>query len=259
MFSFSHVNDIKLGIGFKFADFIHIFGRGISCLILALVVGFKFSIVFILLCALAIIATVNLLKRIKKCTNKEMKVTGKANRLVKEILGYIRTVTTLGSQKKSVNMYENILLACEKLTIRKGLMSGLLAGTAMTCFNFIFGISIFYATYLERSDCKHYNAQNLIQCFFALVTATFTLPQSLNFMKDLLQARVSARQVFEIIEDQTNEMIDTEAKAKVFDLLGDIEFRKVCFAYPQVPAIKVLEDVSFRIPYGKTVAICGHR
>lgn len=249
-----------MGIGYKFADFIHIFGRGISCLILALVVAFKFSIVFIGLCALATIATVSLLKKIKKCTNTEMKVTGKANRLVKEMLGYIRTVVTLGIQKKSIAMYEKILLAGEKLTIKKGLISGLLAGTAMTCFNFIFGISIFYATYLERSDCKHYNAQNLIQCFFALVTATFALPQSLNYLKDLLQARISARQVFEIIEEQAAlELDEIEVKTKVFDLLGDIEFQNVSFAYPQVPAVTVLKDLSFKIPYGKTVAICGHR
>ena len=40
-------------------------------------------------------------------------------------------------------------------------------------------------------------------------------------------------------------------------LRGQIEFKNVSFSYPNRPDIKVLKDVSFSVPSGKTIAICG--
>jgi len=40
-------------------------------------------------------------------------------------------------------------------------------------------------------------------------------------------------------------------------ILGDIEFSHVSFAYPDDPSHKVIDDVSFKIPKGSTVAIMG--
>ena len=40
-------------------------------------------------------------------------------------------------------------------------------------------------------------------------------------------------------------------------ILGDIEFAHVSFAYPDDPSHKVIDDVSFKIPKGSTVAIMG--
>lgn len=131
-----------------------------------------------------------MLKRLKKCVVSETNENNRANNYAQEILSSIRTVLSLGMQYKAVRTYEIMLKFSEKLTKRKGLLYGMLTGSAMSSFNFIFGISIFYATYLERTDCVKYSARNLMQSFFALVTATFSIVQSLAFLKDLTQAKI---------------------------------------------------------------------
>lgn len=131
-----------------------------------------------------------LLKKLKKCIITESSESNGANKHAQEILGSIRTVISLGLQFKAVQTYERILKSCEKIAKRKGLLYGMLTGSAMSSFNFIFGVSIFYATYLERTDCVKYSAKNLMQSFFALVTATFSIVQSLAFLKDLTQAKI---------------------------------------------------------------------
>lgn len=46
---------------------------------------------------------------------------------------------------------------------------------------------------------------------------------------------------------------------KILDLQGDISFEKVKFRYSEKQTPNILEDLSLKIPSGKTVAICGPR
>jgi ABC-type multidrug transport system fused ATPase/permease subunit len=48
-----------------------------------------------------------------------------------------------------------------------------------------------------------------------------------------------------------------EEGEKPNELIGNIEFANVSFNYPARPDIKVLKDVSYRIPAGSTVALVG--
>jgi ATP-binding cassette subfamily B protein len=63
----------------------------------------------------------------------------------------------------------------------------------------------------------------------------------------------SARRILELINRESN--LDQNASGRTTTMRGEIEFRNVSFAYPKSDA--VIEDVSFKVKSGQTVAIVG--
>ncbi|MBI1794711.1 MAG: ABC transporter ATP-binding protein [Chloroflexi bacterium] len=63
----------------------------------------------------------------------------------------------------------------------------------------------------------------------------------------------SARRILELINSETN--LDQNASGRTQTIRGEIEFRGVSFAYPSGKS--VLQDISFKIKPGQTVAIVG--
>lgn len=63
----------------------------------------------------------------------------------------------------------------------------------------------------------------------------------------------SARRILELINNETN--LDQNASGRTQTIRGEIEFRGVSFAYPSGKS--VLQDISFKIKPGQTVAIVG--
>ena len=126
----------------------------------------------------------------------------------------------------------------------------------------MFGIAIFYGTYLTRTDCLNFKAGDIIRSLFAIITTTFSLGQAGPFLKDLAEAKGAAKKIFSIIEKKP--LIQTydddgsgEKKQRIENFRGQIYFDKVHFSYPQRTEAKILKSLSLSIEPGKTVALCG--
>jgi ATP-binding cassette subfamily B (MDR/TAP) protein 1 len=99
----------------------------------------------------------------------------------------------------------------------------------------------------------------LLPSLFSIATAGFALGQAFPFLTDIGQTKAAAKRVYEII--------DTKSAIDIFDkpgkvlpsLVGNIEFSKVVFSYPQRPDSLILKGLNLKIPGGKTVALVGSR
>lgn len=259
MLNSRNIETIKNGINFKFGDFIMLLARGLSCIILSLALAWKFSIVFVALVPVMVICTVKMINITKKYTVEEFKAYGSAGRIAQEVLSSLRTVFAFGIEKKFIEKFTENLEGAEVMAKKKGLYGGIFGSLSTGIFNFLFGIGIYYAIYLIRTDCENFSPVNIIPGFFCLVTAGFAFGQAFPFVTDLAQSRGAAKRVFEII--------DTKSTIDVFDkpgkvlpsLVGDIEFENVEFSYPQRSDIKILKGLDLKIPGGKTVALVGSR
>lgn len=250
---------IKNVINFKFGDFITLMARGTSCTILSLVLAWKFSIVFIALIPIMVISTMKMIQIVKKYTIQEFAAYGEAGRIAQEILSSMRTVYAFGLERTSINKYCGNLEGAENMARKKGLYGGIFGSISAGIFNFLFGIGIYYAVYLIRTECEDYSPTNVIPSFFCLITAGFAFGQAFPFLNDVGEARGAARRVYDIID--TKSAIDIfDAPGKVLsNLNGDVEFDNVVFSYPQRPDLRILKGLNLRIPGGKTVALVGSR
>ena len=88
-------------------------------------------------------------------------------------------------------------------------------------------------------------AMQVIMAFMMLTMIFIMLPR----------ASVSAKRILEVLNTKTKIFDGTTTKSKS-DKRGEIEFKKVSFRYPDA-ADYVLEDISFQVQEGETVAIIG--
>lgn len=77
-----------------------------------------------------------------------------------------------------------------------------------------------------------------------------------NFYNQLITNIAAAERIFEVI-DTPSEITDQRAISEMPPVEGSVTFENVTFAYSDAPDIKVLENVSFHIKPGQTIALVG--
>lgn len=77
-----------------------------------------------------------------------------------------------------------------------------------------------------------------------------------NFYNQLITNIAAAERIFEIL-DTPSEITDERAISEMPDVEGAVTFENVTFAYSDAPDVKVLENVSFHIKPGQTIALVG--
>ena len=199
---------------------------------------------------------------IKKYTIEEFKSYGTAGRIAQEIIGSIRTVISLGLHRKVIDDYSKSLHVSEKMAIKKGITSGFFASLANAINLFCFGLGIFYATYLVRNECREFGVNQVIPCFFCIITASFSFGQAFGFFRDLAEAKGAARKVYKVLESKSEiDVLDTKAtnKQTLSEMRGNIVLENIHFSYPSRPNANILNGLTLNITAGKTVALVGSR
>lgn len=77
-----------------------------------------------------------------------------------------------------------------------------------------------------------------------------------NFYNQLITNIAAAERIFEVL-DTPSEITDDKAASTLPSISGGVTFEHVTFAYSDAPNVNVLEDVSFHIEPGETIALVG--
>uniref|UniRef100_A0A7S2SIK2 Uncharacterized protein n=1 Tax=Mucochytrium quahogii TaxID=96639 RepID=A0A7S2SIK2_9STRA len=95
---------------------------------------------------------------------------------------------------------------------------------------------------------------DIVLVFFAVLVGSFALGQATPGIAALINAKVAAAQIFQVIErvPEINETGDTPAAIE-----GKIELRNVEFSYPSRPDAPIFTDLNLTINPGETVALVG--
>lgn len=80
--------------------------------------------------------------------------------------------------------------------------------------------------------------------------------QIANMYNQLGNQIAGAERVFEILDTEST-MTEAANPVRLETVAGDVEFSHVTFAYPDEPETHVLEDVSFSVKRGQTIALVG--
>jgi ATP-binding cassette subfamily B (MDR/TAP) protein 1 len=199
---------------------------------------------------------------IKKYTRREFKSYEGAGNIASDALSSIQTVLSLGIEKKLIQKYSNNLLDAEKMSIKKGILTGVFNGLASFLFNSVFAIGLYYGIYLTRIDCLNYGPANIVTAFFSIVNTSFAFGQALPFIKDLAEVKGAAVTVFKILDTKSLiDIFDRQNKAgkTLPNLKGEIILRDVHFSYPSRSEHTILKGLDLYIEAGKTVALVGSR
>jgi subfamily B ATP-binding cassette protein MsbA len=92
--------------------------------------------------------------------------------------------------------------------------------------------------------------------FVAFLTAAGMITKPLRMLTEvtsIVQKGIAAAEsLFEVLD----EPVEQDRGSRTLEQIGDIEFRDLCFAYPGTDK-QVLNNISLRLPQGKSVALVG--
>lgn len=93
---------------------------------------------------------------------------------------------------------------------------------------------------------------------FILYVRLFTSPlsQIAQGMTQMQAAAASGKRIFDFLEEEELER-ESERTTKLGNAKGNVEFRNVCFAYPDTPEKPVIKNFSAKVQSGQKVAIVG--
>ncbi len=256
----SNLESLKGVINFKFSDCLTQVGKGLACITFALVTAWKFTLPFLAIVPFMVISLNLMIHYIKKYSIREFMAYGGAGKIAQETLSSLRTTLSFGIHHKAIKEYGIKLMDAEKVSIKKGYLKGYFEGAFFGLMYLMYGVGIYYATLLYRTDCTNYYPGNLIPAFLCIVTASIGLGQGFPFLSDVGTATGVARKIFDLVQMKSKiDIMKSQGKVRLNAVRGDISLQDVYFSYPQRSDVKVLQGLSLDIPAGKTVAFCGAR
>ncbi|MBA0640802.1 hypothetical protein Goklo_023704, partial [Gossypium klotzschianum] len=178
----------------------------------------------------------------------------KASTIVEQAISSIRTVYAFVGENKTTTEFSEALQGSLKLGLRQGLAKGLAIGSN----GITFAIWAFITYYGSRMVMYH-GAQGgtIFIVGTCIATGGQQLGTSLSNLKPLSEACSAAERINEVIRRTPKIDVDNMEGEILDNILGEIEFKQVEFAYPSRPESIIFKNFCLKIPAGKTVALVG--
>ncbi|EPS68623.1 multidrug/pheromone exporter protein, partial [Genlisea aurea] len=211
------------------------------------VVGFPFVVLLIVPGMIYGRALINIAVKMKEEYNK-------ASGVVEQAVSSIRTVYSFVGEAATIDSYSSTLGGTVKLGLKQGLAKGLAIGTN----GITFAIWSFLAYYGSRLVMYHGAEGGTV---FAVVTSItiggIALGSGLSNVKYFSEASTAAERISEMIKRVPSIDSDSAEGQVLGSVRGEVELKRVRFAYPSRPESLIFSDFSLRIPAGKMVALVG--
>ncbi|KAL3658797.1 hypothetical protein V7S43_016165 [Phytophthora oleae] len=178
-----------------------------------------------------------------------------AGSLLSEAIDSIRTVASFGMEKTLTAQYTAFLDVSnaqdKKLGVSEGISFGLSQGTTFWVLAFVFyigGILVSHGTL---------SFEDLFVVLMVFMMGSFSVSMASSGSVDGKKAKQAAANVFKII-DRVPEIDATSTAGTVLpNIEGDIDFKKLTFAYPSRPDAAIYRDYNLSIRRGQAVALVG--
>ncbi|XP_031254777.1 ABC transporter B family member 15-like, partial [Pistacia vera] len=178
----------------------------------------------------------------------------KAGTIAEQAISSIRTVYSFVGETKTINEFSSALEGLVKLGVKQGLATGWAVGSN----SIVYAIWSFVAYYGTRMVMYH-GAQGgtVFVVATTITTGGQVLGNGLSNLKSIAEAMATAERMMEVMKRVPKIDSDNMEGQILENVLGEVEFRHVEFAYPSRPESIILKDFSIKMPAGKTMALVG--
>ena len=185
---------------------------------------------------------------------KLQELTDKLNNVAREILTGLPVIRAFNNEKKEEKRFDGANTKLMKTNVFVNRAMSLMMPLIMLIMNIMMILVIWFGGHgIEKGLLQVGDMMAFIQYMMQIVMA-FLMISMVSIM--LPRASVSARRINEVLETKTS--VNDKEKTKKFDedKKGLVEFKNVCFKYPDAD-VEVLEDITFTANPGETTAIIG--
>ena len=193
------------------------------------------------------------IKRNALQAKEESKTSKYSSKIIVQVMNSIRTVISLNKQKFFRDKFDrNIFEHRDRMrreTFKKSVLYGISVGTAMLAYTLAF----LYAGFLIKNSLV--KVSDCFKIIESLIFGGMTVGQLLIISQNLAKAKHAIVSMMELIDLKPEESLSEIYCNEKLD--GNVEFRNITFAYESRPKQKILNELSFRVNSGETVALVG--
>ncbi|XP_052741208.1 multidrug resistance protein homolog 49-like isoform X2 [Bicyclus anynana] len=252
-----HVVKLEDGIGEKVEMFFFYQAAFLSCVIMALIKGWKLA----LLCLVSLPVSFCLFGAsgwiASKLSEREAELSSKAGAVVEEVFSAIRTVYAFSGQKKEIDRYDQLLAEARSVNIKKGFLEAIFMGLQEFYIYGSYALSFWIGYKLMINEPKTYDVETMLAVFFGITMASMHFEMASPLMDTFGTATGAGAQIFRLI-DNVPKINNSDAGVAMDSMYGNISLNNVVFHYPSRPDVPVLKGVSLSVQRGQTVALVGH-
>ena len=236
-----------------------------ACLAGAAFVNWRLLLFSLIVCPVALFVMVLLARQTKRANRKALEESANLLNRLYQALTYLRMVRASNMQADEAKRFKDVARDVYKKGMRISLLGALSRSNNEILSVTVMGLSVLAGGYLVLNQQTHLFFLRLsstpmdfgqVILFFAFLIGAVDPLRKLSDVYNRLQCGVvAADRVFPII-DQQPKISDPTNPITIQGDQREIEFRNVTYSYE--PDRPVLNDISFKLPSGSSVAIIGH-
>ncbi|CAM6101080.1 unnamed protein product [Calypogeia fissa] len=228
-----------------------------------LVVAFTISLAFQWKLALVMMSTLPLLVLSALSENMFLrgfsgdlnKAYSRASGLAGEAVSNIRTVAAFNAEEKVQALFAAELKGPSARSFWRGQVAGLGFGISQFFMYSTYGLGLWYSGQLEKDGSTSFGP--VIKVFLILIVTAFAVAETLALTPDLVKGGQAVDSVFEVLDRKTKIEPEDPNGLQVEKIVGDIELKRVQFAYPSRPDITIFKSLSLKVRSGHSLALVG--
>ena len=227
----------------------------IGGLIMAISTNAKLSIILAVIIPIMVLVILILAKKVLPLFTKFQAFTDRLNQVVTEKLTGVRVIRAFGKEEYERKRYDSVNKDIYDVTLKAAYTIVLL----MPLIFFIINISSIAIVWIGAPmiDNGSLNIGDLMAFIQYAMQVLFSVIYVAMMFINIPRAIVSAKRISEVLDiDPSIKDDGTITKKEELDSLGSIEFKNVCFCFPDGDE-NVLDNISFKINKSETLAIIG--
>ncbi|MBV6396023.1 MAG: putative multidrug export ATP-binding/permease protein [Anaerolineales bacterium] len=245
-------NDVR-EVNFMFSPGLNLVIGSFFFLIMPLIYGPRFHPDLILVPAIFVviyfIALVHYLRSLSPVTDSVRQTFGVMNTHLSEALDGVETVKGAAQESSEIGRFVTNAKKVRGAFVRQGDLEARFL--PMLLLGITYAAGLFHALLLYRAG--QVSVGDVVAYFGMLRLLDFPTFASTFAYSQISLGVSGARRILELINRETE--LDQNMAGFSGEIQGDVEFKDVCFEYNKDE--KVLEDITFKVKAGQTVAIVG--
>ncbi|KAM9308184.1 ATP-binding cassette sub-family B member 5-like [Gastrophryne carolinensis] len=248
-------SQIQTGTGTRLGLIAQNFASGALSVIISFVFGWEMALLMVAMCPVLFVSGILELRALTGFANKDKKQLQHAGKIATEAVDNIRTVVSLTRESTFEDMYSESLQKPYSNSRRKAQIYGICFAFSQSFIHFTYAASFRFGAFLIESG--RMDAEGVFLVFTLLAYGAISVGQSMSFAPDYAKAKSAASHLFALFNKQPAIDSYSEQGEKLEQFNGNIKLRKVTFNYPSRPDVQVIQELSFKISSGQTVAFVG--
>ncbi len=248
------VDTIGQGLSNSAANIVSASAQFIGCLIMMFWTDWIMAVTTIITTVFGIFFMAFIMKHSQRYFKQRQESLGKLNGYIEEMYSGHNVIRISNAEKKIKSRFNDLNLAVKNANFKSQFLSGLM----QPVMNFVGNLGYVAVCIVGAMLVINGNITFGVITAFLIYVRLFEQPlkQIAQGMTNMQSTAAATERVFEFMEEEELENEDHIIRTKN-DIVGEVDFEDVHFAYPDTPDKEVIHGFSAHIRSGQKVAIVG--